>query len=337
MAVNIASLASEFGAYYRKNSNQIVETLFRDIELENEMTSIPDVTDEWGEATVETGQILQPWQAGWVEVGQVSATNPGQAVGQVASASGTGTAVFVVKGVKHKVRPIMHKSSFGDIDALQRSWIGFLTDEGKSISEWPFVRFLIEKELLPKAKQELDDISAQGEYSAPTAGVPGAALTSTDGILTHITNQIALSNLAPIATGAFTSADIYANVVEFVKSIPSHIRKKGYTLMMSDANYLNLWQNYCETFGLNPAVFDGKNLTMNILGTNIKIKGFAAFGASNRFIYTAPENMKKLYDKNEFAEMLKTEVILDKLYIHFKFKRGYGFSKYSQLYVNDQE
>lgn len=336
MAVNISSLASEFGAYYRKNSETIMESLFRDNELEKEMTSIPDVVDEWGEMVVETGQILQPWQASWVEVGQTNATTPGQAVGQVAGASGTGSAVFVVKGRKFKVRPIMHKSSFGDIDALVRSWAGFMTDESKSIAEWPFVRYLIEKEILPKAAEEMDDISARGDYTAPTAGVPGSVLSCTDGILTILADEIAASNLAPIASGSFTSADIFENVQEFVKSIPSHMRKRGYTLMMSDTNALNLWQNYCNTFGLNPSVFTGDNLKINILGTKIQVKGFAAFGSSNRFVYTSKANMKKLYDKHDIAEGIKAEVILDKLYVHFKFKRGYGFSKLSQVFVNDQ-
>lgn len=335
MAINITQLNSQLGAYFRVNSEQIIDSMFRDLELEQMMGSIPNVKDEWVSGTFTTGQVLQPYQPGWVEVGQVSASNPGTATGQVIG-SATGSAVFVATPVKHKVRKIMHKSSWDDMNDLETSWLGFLTDESKSLSEWPLVRYIIEKELIPKAKQELDDISARGAYVAPTAGVPGAALTSVDGILTHITAQIAASNLAPIASGSFTSSTIFANVEAFVSAIPSHQRNKGYVLMMSDANYLKLYQNIRTLFGNNAAVYDGKSLTMNILNTPITVKGFSAFGSSNRFIYTNPNNIKKLYDKNELAENLTAEVFADRLYINFKFKRGYGFLKYSEVYVNDQ-
>lgn len=336
MSVGISDLNTSLGAYHRQNANQIGSLLYQDLELEQYMASVPGVSDEWASAYGTIGKVLQPHQSGWVEQGQTNATTPGVQPGMVAAASGTGSAEIVFKPILHKVRQIDIKVSFDNLDNLYRSWIGWLTDEKKKKSEWPLVKYIIEGLIIPKGKEELNEVSVSGNYAAPTAGVPGSHLTAADGILTIIADQITATNIAPIASGSFTSSTIFANVESFVKAIPAKYRRSSNILFMSDADQFDMYVNYRATYGANSAVFDGNKLNIKIGNTMIQTVGISAWGTSHRFLFTTPGNMKKLYDKVDAINDFYVEDILGKLYIYMSFKRGYGFDKYEEVFVNDQ-
>lgn len=336
MSLDLTTLNAELGAYHRKHSKRLGRLIYQENEMEQYMASVPGVTDQWVGGYGTIGNLLQPHQPGWVEHGQVSASDPGQAPGMVAGASGKGSAEIVFKPVSHQVKPIDIKVSFDNLEAVMTSWLGFLTDENEKKSDWPLVRYISEALLIPKANEELGEIACRGNFVAPTAGVPGLPLTSADGVLTIIADQITATNISPIASGAFTSSNIFANVESFVKSIPSKYRKKNYNLYMSDTNQWDLVTNYRDEFGGNAAIVNGNELTVKIGNTMIKTIGISGFATSNRFLYTPKDNMKKLFNKIDQIEKFYVQNLLGKLYLFLQFRRGYGFDRYEEVFVNDQ-
>jgi len=334
-------IISAFGDYHAANATQPEEIMLREVEFENYMTSVTDVSDEWRSTAIVVDQVLQPYQSGWTETGDTDATDPGVAPGMVANASSTGsTEKITFQPVIGKVHPIKVNISFESLDELQRNWLAFLTDERVTPDQWPITKYMLNA-IMKKAGQELDDISARGSFVAPTAGEPGAYLESTNGILTKITSHISDGDIAAITVGSFNSTTILTKIETFLAGIPPHMLRNG-ILHMSYTNLNMLINAFMTKYGSNSVLFsvvgDRQNpyeVTLPFGATKLTVAGHPSFATSNRWLFIDKQYLKKLYDKKEGVQ-LNTEVILGKLYVHAKFKRGYAISVTQHAYVNDQ-
>lgn len=65
--LDISKLNEALGAYSRKYSNTIKTLCYQKQELEECMSDVPGVTDEYVTFTGETSNVLQPYQCGWTE------------------------------------------------------------------------------------------------------------------------------------------------------------------------------------------------------------------------------------------------------------------------------
>lgn len=312
-SIDLTALNAALGAYFRKNNEKIMTLLRQPLESEEFMSDVAGVTDEYASAIGSVDEIVQPYQCEWTPKGTVSLTP-----------------------VINKVRQIKIDHEIDCIDDLARSWAGFLSREGLSREEWPITRFIIEMIMLPKIAEEMENlVVAKGVYAAPTPGTPGAAVDSVDGFLTVIADLITAGDITPIATGAFTPSTIFANVESFVKAIPAKHRRRNNTILMSDSNAYELWQDYRNSHGPDTN-FEDNGFQAKIGNTMIQVKGLVSMEGSDRFLYTAKSNFLRLYDTIINPNGFTVEQRLRKIYIYTDFKRGYGFGIAEEVFVNDQ-
>jgi len=308
--VDITQLNLELGAFMKKKKNEIFTALFQDIELENFMNSVPDIQDEYEFATSTSSELLQPFQCDFTPKGEVQ-----------------------FQGRLNKVRQIKMDYVLDCIDDIQRSWIGFLADEGKSRKDWPLVKFIVTNHLIPQIREEIDDMSYNGVFAAPIPGTPGASLTSTDGLGTQIATFIGSGDLVPIAVPAVTPTNILDGVETFCDGLPNKYKKLRTPILMSKTNEIRYWRDYRANFGTN-SNYTGKD-NLRVDATNKEIIGLNAMEGSDRFIHTTKRNLIKMYDKVIIPKGFVTETEKRAINIMADFKRGYGWRLHEEMFVSD--
>lgn len=309
--VNLTDLNAALGAYMRKNSNLIFSRFFRGIQFESFMTPVAGIQDEYTHANSNSTELLQPFQCQWTPKGEIS-----------------------FSGFVNKVRQIKMDYNLGCIDELFQSYIGFLAEEGVDRKQWNFVKFIIQEEMLPKIREEIDEMSWKGVYAAPTPGTPGASLDSTDGVGTIIVNEITATNIVPIPTGAITASNILDAVETFVDTLPLNYRNIKEPIFMSSTNARRYWRDYRANFGSNNN-YSGKD-NLKVDATSKDIIGIDAMEGSDRFLHTTSKNLIKMYDKIILPNGFEVQKDKREINILTDFKRGYGFKRLDEVFVNDQ-
>lgn len=106
-------------------------------------------------------------------------------------------------------------------DEVKGSWLGFLQGlEEQERSKWPLIRFLIEKEVLPQLKQDLElKAYFKGKYIAPTAGTAGDSSKVIDGVKTLLEAGIADSSMNSVALDKITATNAFDMIEQFVDNI----------------------------------------------------------------------------------------------------------------------
>src|SRR5690554_85691 len=176
--LDLTALNAQLGAYVRKYEKSIWKLVTQDIELEKYMRKVSGVTDEYVISTGSVSEVLQPFQNGWTPKGTTS-FNPRI----------------------NKVHQIKVDYLIDNIDDIYRTYLTYLATEGVKRSEWPLVRYIVSELIVPKMREEIAELSVNGNYAAPTPGTAGASIDSTDGILTVVGDEITATNLTPITTG----------------------------------------------------------------------------------------------------------------------------------------
>lgn len=314
--LDLTQLATDLGNYTRKYSQDIMKQVFHGIQLESMMTPISGVTDEYVASMATVSEILQPFHADF---------------------QAKGTVKFTPR--VNKVRQIKGDVLLSGLDDLHRTYLAFLAEEGVTRDQWPIVRYITQEMLIPKMIEELDTLSATGDFSANTGGTASAMIDSVDGILTIIADEITATNITPIATGAITRANILDKVDAFVDAIPTKEKKALDAILVSETLATWYGRAYKETYGTVSNYNgngEGKTFEHNIDNTDIKLVGVNSFGSSQRMVASPKKNMLKMYDQillpNRFEFQRHDRTV--KLMIDFK--RGWGFGSLDYVYVNDQ-
>lgn len=310
--IDISEVTAQLGDYVRKYENTIWKLATQDITLENYMTKISGVTDEYVVTTGSLSEVLQPWQKDWTPKGE---------------------AAFAPR--INKVRQIKIDYVIDDIDKIYRSYLAFLADENKKRTEWPLVKYIVVELMIPQIRDEIAEMSVNGEYSAPVANTAGASLESVDGVNTIIANEITATNLTPIVTGSITQANIIDAIEQdFVDALPTRYKKLPEPIIMAEEMRMMYWRAYRGEFGGN-ANYDGKQKVF-VDGTKKEIIGIPEMNGSQRIIHTPKRNFLCMYDKILTPNTMEVEKEKRNVNIMSDFKRGYGFGNLGELFVNDQ-
>jgi hypothetical protein len=129
-------------------------------------------------------------------------------------------------------------------DDVKGSWLGFLSsltdDERKN---WPIVRYLLEKEVLPQIPHDLETAAYfKGAYSAPTPGTATTVAQVMDGLKSIITTAQAGDANTIVLTDAITEENAFDRVEEFVDGLSELTDKGVKTKMYMDPKILR-WYN----------------------------------------------------------------------------------------------
>lgn len=230
-------------------------------------------------------------------------------------------------------------------DALQlekffNKWKTSWFQLGKSPIDWSFPRYVIETIIWPKMIEELNYLSYNGVYAAPTPGTAGAYTTSADGFKKKIEAAIAAATLVAVASGTFTASDIRAKLEAWVDAMPIPYRNTAGVVFMSNTNALKYYRNFRGEFGWAAGNVNNENKELKIDGlAGKRIMPLASMEGSNRWIFVpdgvqsmivGTRNGQPIFPELRFQEFDRT------LKCFGEFSRFFGFEHYNDVIVNDQ-
>src|SRR4051812_15316614 len=166
MGFDITELVASLGAYHRTHAPELYSKLLQKEYSQKYFRTISGVKDEYVADEFLLTEVLQPFQKTWTPKGD------------------TAFSPEIIKARRIKI-----DMEFDPVD-LERTWEGERIDgslpEGQQLLE----SYIYDK-ILVKAKKEIEyKIAYKGQYKTPTAGVPGAAQDSADGLLTILAAAI---------------------------------------------------------------------------------------------------------------------------------------------------
>jgi len=301
--MTISEVVTAFGAYYLshgQNQNDIYSQLKRGFVTEQAFTHI--ITDDtiWRASESRHTRIVQPFQKAFTPVGSAQFTPV-------------------------EIRQYNIKADLSETpDDIKSSWLGFLSSMDVKRTEWPFVKYWIEKMIVPQIQQdmELNEIG-RGVYAAPTAGTAGAAGTAMNGILKLLADHVTAGNIVPIALGAVPTDPVL--LVEYFeayyKALPIQYRGIAMTTYCPEWMILEYKKGYDKKYGLltnSDATASGvttiRYSSINLVGLpSLNLK---ASGAVNDRFFTTPksnaimlskglQNMKGIFDIQAFERFVK--------------------------------
>ena len=320
----IADIITEFGAYYLaqgQNMTRIRQKLRRDLVTPQAFTTI--LTDDtiWRASEARHSRIVQPFQ-------------------KVFTPNGTTTLTPV------EIRQYQMKADLVESpDDLEATWLGFLASSNVKRTEWPFIRWWIETQVIPQIQQdiELNEIGA-GVYAAPTPGTAGAAGTSMNGLQKTITDHITAGKIAPIALGAIPTADadFVTYLEQFHLGISKAYRKIPMVVHMSEDLELKYKRGYRAKYSKDMDFADGGDGTKLVKYSNLTLQGLPSLNSKaggadcNRIFATPKENAILLMKKSQNMANFDLQPFDRTVKLLTDWWMGVGFVIPGIVFTNDQ-
>jgi hypothetical protein len=323
MALDITALVAEFGSYYQEQANmdRLKSQLRQGGEIMNLCKRISTKNKTHTIALVGKARKVQPWKSDW------SPTDGGDMNPHTI--------------IKHRMKV---DEELQPDDHTLDTYLTFLEGEGIDRSEWPFIRWYIEKEMLPQIIEDLElNELWLGEQATPAAGAtPGAISTSIDGLALAIVSGLSAGYVNAINTGALDATDsVFVEQMEdWAQAVPALYRNKKLVVHMSYANALRFQRGYEDLYGTiaNPIMANAAG-GMNLRYTNWNIVGLVGMGSSDRVWATNSGpggNIILLQNRIENMNNFKVEVAKRMVNIMTDFDLGIGFEDPRDVFVNDQ-
>jgi len=223
MAIEVAQVVAQFGAYYKPgsdNQKNLRSMLYKPSETAKYFSTRPTEDTIWRGNLSSLNRVVQPFQKAYTPIG---------------------TTTFVPNLFPlFKLKVDLLETP----DDLEPSYLGFLTNvEEVERAKWPFVRWWMDQHVHTRMEEDFETAEYfKGVYAAPVAGIAGDAGTSMDGLRKVIRgyNTAGRTNLGngAIAMGApaASDADFCTQIEEWFAQIPSQFRDKIDFIFMSKDN-----------------------------------------------------------------------------------------------------
>lgn len=316
MAITIAATADALNQYATTYSKDINQVYRLGVEFENGLSRV--LTDQvYVEPNVDVTDIVQAFQCQFTPKGD---------------------AVF--DSVENRLQPMKVDIQFScdDLNKFRDSWMAEWVEDGKSLLDWTFPKYLYNEVIMPKIMEEIElKISYKGSYVAPTAGTPGLTINSADGLGTKIAQAITDGLLTPVPTGALVASTMVEQIEAFVDAFPLNLRSRAGEIWASPTRVRQYFRDYRGEFGTGNSVSGNENLDFSIDGTNIKLVPKAAMEGSNRLIF-APKGQLIVGSKKgtPFYPVIRWQEFDRTLKGLAEFDRFYGARHWANIVVNDQ-
>ena len=271
--MDIQDILTEYGNYYRnggQNAQRLLKRPYISSQTEALFGLLPTDDTSYQMAKTELTRILQPFQKGWTPLGNFKASP------------------IVLTQFPMKVD--LEETP----DTLETTWLGFLADNNLDRAVWPFVRWFVEEHVYNQMDEdyELNEIYS-GKFVAPTAGTPGAAGTSMDGIRIIINRGVAAGKIVPMVLGAIPT-DILA-FCEYVEAFIEGIGLRYSNQAMEVCMNTTLARRYAKgrqkkygsdnNFGAAKPILDGLGhelIRIPIEFSNHTVVGLPSMGTSTK-------------------------------------------------------
>ena len=316
MALAIADVITQFGAYYLNNGQNLTrlyQLLRRATTTESMFTPVNTDDTIWRAAKQLFSRVVQPFQKAFTPLASVT---------------------FVpveIKQFKMKVDAQEYP------DELEATWLGFLDGPEIDRKAWPFVRWYVEVYLIPQVKQDIELLEIyQGVYAAPTAGTPGAASTSMDGLKKTINGHVTAGRITPIATGTLATepADFVDQMEEWADGIHKAYWSIPMMLGISETLQRRFLRGQERKYGRNTG---GGALGNVINNTNITLTGLPSHQDTEKWWCTPVGNAIMLRKRIQNQTAVQIESVDRLLKFFTDFSMGIGFIIPEIVFTNDRD
>lgn len=312
--MNVADIITEYGAYYLNQGqnmaslHQVARTPFAS---EAAFTTVVTDNTIWQAAQSTFTRIVQPFQKAFTPVG---------------------TLTFKPLGIQM----YHHKADTTEYpDDLEATWLGFLANNNLKRSEWPFIRWYLEKQYFPQIQQDLElNEIAKGVYAAPTAGTAGAAGTAMNGYKKIIADQITAGRITPITMGTVPTdpAEFVDYVEDFVDQIDELYWSQPMTINMSEQFARRYYRGKERKYGKNTV---GASIDETVAFTNINVRGLPSAVGSNRIWCTPNGNSVMLKKKTQNQKLVDIQLADRQVKFLSDWWLGVGFILPELVFCND--
>jgi len=213
-------------------------------------------------------------------------------------------------------------------DDVKGSWLGFLqTLSDQERKNWPIVRYLLEKEVVPQMHEDLElKAYFKGVYVAPVAGVATTTAATMDGVKALITAGLAGNMNTVTLTDAITKANAFDRVEEFVDAIPSLLNSVRMRIYMDPKILRWYHQDKRNTHGVDVNYNPEKPV---VDFTNVELVGLDSMAGEKMLWATPIDNFLYLRRQNGMQKP-KVEEAAREVKLMLDWYEGLGFG-YDEL------
>ena len=225
-------------------------------------------------------------------------------------------------------------------DDIKNDWRGFLTDNNLNRTEWPFVRWVVEKYLVGQIVEDLEKQWVySGVYVAPTAGTAGASNAAADGIKKIINSKITAGTIVPIATGApnTTPATWTGQLETFLEGIPELYRSEEHRIRMSNELARRHKRGNRAKYNNNWEVVGREEMESFIDFPNASVVGLPSHTGANKIWTTPKGNAIMAFKGGSNANVVRLENVDRLVKAYTDFYVGIGFIMDELVWTNDQD
>lgn len=239
-----------------------------------------------------------------------------------------------------------------DPENLVSSYLGFLAGDGVDRLSWPFVRWWIEKCILPKQQEDIElNEMYYGVQANPTPGTASTPGTNLNGIKFQLaalnTASLGLNlDLGALPTSSSvtgTNAQGAPNwllamvdyIETFAASISPVLRNEGGTIAVSDQVFQAFTKGQRLKYNLFYEMVGNTTQLQNF--PQFKIKRCLSMGTSNNIWWSPDKNKVRLLKSGGNQNVFKMETLQRMVYAYTDYWMGFGFLRPDFVVYNGQD
>lgn len=316
--ITVTTAGNALGQYCVRYGNQINQTLRQGLEFEADLPKVSCDYAYQGQ-DVDVADVLQPYQKAFTPVNTETFNGPLNIL---------------------QIGKVDLSFDWGELIDFYNKWMCNWFEAGKSTTEWTYPRFIMETAILPKFIDELNAASWAGEYAAPTPGTAGASLTSFDGFKKKIADAITATSLTPIATGAFVSTTMVAQITAFCAALPIRYRYVEGVIEMSKTNAQLYASDWAAKFpGREVVEKEHDKQYLRVDHFNKRIIGRTSMEGSSRIVLRFPSLPSMIIGTRTGLPVMpqfRFQEVDRELKVLSEFYRFFGIETFKHMFVNDQ-
>lgn len=313
MSIQTTDIVTAFGDYYL-NEGQNMDRL-------REAIRQPSVTPSYAIPIITDGDVYR-----------TSNTVLGEIVQQFQKA-------FTAKGdINFKPNEIRLRNAKVDIslypDDVKGKWLGFLSSLTiQERSEWPIVRYLMEKEVTPQIPHDLETKAYwDGQYVAPTAGTAGTAAGIIDGVKKLLDDGLTATTMQPVTLSAVpTTANIFDMIEEFADNYDQALSGVKKRIYMSPSWLRAYFRDKRNTHGADVNYTTAGIQVVDFM-PNVELVALPSMEGSNYLWSTVVDNFVHLR-KVSGMKTPKVEESKREVFLMLDWFEGIGFLHNELVYV----
>lgn len=218
-------------------------------------------------------------------------------------------------------------------DEVKGSWLGFLQNlNEQERAKWPIVRYLLEKEVAPQLKEDLEmKCYFNGSYVAPTPGTPGTAAGALDGVKKLLDAGISGTTMQEVTLSAAVSeSNAFDLVEEFVDNFDDKLSSVKMRVYMDPKILRWYLRDKRNTHG-SDVNYDPNKPVVDF--TNVELVGLPSM-AGAKYLWSTPVDNFLYIRRENGMKKPRVEESKREVFLMLDWWEGLGFGHDELVYVS---